>query len=381
MEKRIGILFIFKSRWVGGLYYILNIIEACNFLPEDQRPEITLFYNKRTKEYLKSITYPKIKLVEIEIDFSLKIYLKSILLNRNLFFPEEFAKHNLDVIFPFNDFVGKIKNNKARLISWIPDFQHKFYPQYFGKIGLFLRERKFCSIVANTDGLVLSSQSAYDHFLKFYKPAASLNIHIVRFTSIFDVAKLLAPAEMKAKYGLVDKYFIVCNQFYSHKNHFFVAKALKLLKDQGKKFNVVFTGKPDQAQDMELVTEIEQYLAVNDLSDQVQLLGLLPRTDQLSLMKNSICVIQPSKFEGWSTVIEDAKTMQKLVIASNLDVHLEQLGDKGIYFDPDNVDELAEAMTRAFALDVKEELWAPLQDRTRNFANDFVNALYAGPKA
>ena len=98
-------------------------------------------------------------------------------------------------------------------------------------------------------------------------------------------------------------------------------------------------------------------------------------------MKNSICVIQPSKFEGWSTVIEDAKTMQKLVLASNLDVHLEQLGDKGIYFDPDKVDELAEAMIRAFALDIKEELWAPLEDRTRKFASDFVNALYAGQKA
>ena len=37
--------------------------------------------------------------------------------------------------------------------------------------------------------------------------------------------------------------------------------------------------------------------------------------DQLRLMKESLGVIQPSLFEGWSTVIEDAKALNKKSIS------------------------------------------------------------------
>ena len=58
------------------------------------------------------------------------------------------------------------------------------------------------------------------------------------------------------------------------------------------------------------------------------------RAEQLLLMKYAQAVIQPSLFEGWSTVIEDAISLQVPVIASNLPVNIEQLGDRGVYFDP-----------------------------------------------
>ncbi len=63
-------------------------------------------------------------------------------------------------------------------------------------------------------------------------------------------------------------------------------------------------------------------------------------------MKNAEAVLQPSRFEGWSTVIEDAKAMGQLVIASNIDVHVEQLGDNGIFFFPDDPLELANIMEK-----------------------------------
>ena len=49
-------------------------------------------------------------------------------------------------------------------------------------------------------------------------------------------------------------------------------------------------------------------------------------------MKNAKAIIQPSLFEGWSTVIEDARSLQVPVIATDLTVNIEQLGDKGKYF-------------------------------------------------
>jgi len=42
-------------------------------------------------------------------------------------------------------------------------------------------------------------------------------------------------------------------------------------------------------------------------------------------MKNAQAVIQPSFFEGWSTVVEDAKSLNQHIIVSDLEVHKEQL--------------------------------------------------------
>ncbi|MEQ8925246.1 MAG: glycosyltransferase, partial [Fulvivirga sp.] len=74
--------------------------------------------------------------------------------------------------------------------------------------------------------------------------------------------------------------------------------------------------------------------------------GFVDREDQLILMKNSLAVIQPSFFEGWSTVIEDAKLLGKPVLASNLDVHKEQLGKAGYFFDPKDSSELMELLLK-----------------------------------
>jgi len=55
-------------------------------------------------------------------------------------------------------------------------------------------------------------------------------------------------------------------------------------------------------------------------------------------------VIQPSLFEGWSTVIEDARALGRPVIASDIPVHREQLGDTARYFIPRDPASLAEAV-------------------------------------
>ncbi|MCK4990044.1 MAG: hypothetical protein KAS29_06140, partial [Bacteroidales bacterium] len=55
---------------------------------------------------------------------------------------------------------------------------------------------------------------------------------------------------------------------------------------------------------------------------------------------HSQAVLQPSLFEGWSTVIEDARSLQVPVVASSLAVNQEQLGEGGVYFDPHKPDEL-----------------------------------------
>jgi hypothetical protein len=85
---------------------------------------------------------------------------------------------------------------------------------------------------------------------------------------------------------------------------------------------------------------VKYYIHLNDLHDNIRILGYMDRVEQLCIMKHSIAIIQPSLFEGWSTVVEDAKALNKYVLLSNLDVHREQISINASFFDPFNKEDL-----------------------------------------
>ena len=107
----------------------------------------------------------------------------------------------------------------------------------------------------------------------------------------------------------------------------------------------------------------------NRIDANILSLGFIPREDQLELMKNAIAVIQPSKFEGWGTVVEDAKTLGKQIILSDIPVHREQFGEHGFYFKPDDYMSLAEILTD-FPENQKEIV--DNKNRFHKFALDFI---------
>ena len=121
---------------------------------------------------------------------------------------------------------------------------------------------------------------------------------------------------------------------------------------------------------------MNEYLDKNFLNKNVEFLGLLPRMEQLSLILYSDAVIQPSKFEGWSTVIEDAKSLNKLVLASNLSVNIEQLNEKALYFSPDSDEELSNAMLKVLNKEINLNInWEPQNIRTKVFAESLLKAF------
>ena len=63
--------------------------------------------------------------------------------------------------------------------------------------------------------------------------------------------------------------------------------------------------------------------------------------DLLSLIAYSIAVINPSKSEGWSSTVEQAKSYGKMVLLSNLKVHKEQNPRRNFFFKTDDVKNLS----------------------------------------
>lgn len=373
-RPRIGIIFNFTKGWLGGFYYYQNIIKALDFLEDAEKPEIIIFYNKDYSEYLNEIQYPYLQLVPWKFTGVYKGYLLSFLKRKNIFVDEMIRAYQLKGIYPVND--NPIASNKSIPkgtigAAWFPDLQHKFFPQFFDRKRLWLRELRLKLTLKNATDLVVSSNDTVGHFRQFYTLADNLNIHVLQFVSILEVSEAGDIEKIREAYKIPAEYFIVSNAFLKHKNHLIVLKALKELKQNNKPVHIVFTGRMEVYEDGMHISMLKNYIAENSLQGQVSLLGIIPREHQLCIMKHSKAVLQPSLFEGWNTTIEDAKWMQLPVIASGIAVHKEQLGDKGFYFKPEDEKELAQLLV-TFQVNNTPTLYGDNKERVKTFARTFL---------
>jgi glycosyltransferase involved in cell wall biosynthesis len=374
-RKRIGILFTyFAADWLGGHYYLLNIINSLSSLPDEQQPDIVVFYDHKAENLLHHISYSRTTCIYHQTPPNNYLnYLRSWLTRQNHFIGDIVHKHNLNGIYPLMDFPLGKPDRSCKVVSWFPDFQHRFYPEYFSKFNIFFRELRVKRLLNSTHALVLSSQDAYNHLQHFYTVPKELPVHLLRFVSQVEKPTDLDPVAIAQQYQVDKPYFIVSNQFYIHKNHWAILKAIVELKKKRNDFLVVFTGKEEDYKVTNFVEGLKQFVVEQEISDYVRFLGVIPRNHQLLLMSNSLAVVQPSKFEGWSTVVEDAKTLQVQLILSDISVHQEQMEDRGFYFSPDDVAALTTYMDQFLSHNITlKPTFNNFEHRISTFAHTFV---------
>ncbi len=62
------------------------------------------------------------------------------------------------------------------------------------------------------------------------------------------------------------------------------------------------------------------------------------------LMRQAICVLNPSLFEGFGLTVDEARSLGKRALLSDIPAHREQDPPKANYFDPYNSEDLAEKL-------------------------------------
>lgn len=367
---RLGILFNFNPVWMGGIIYILNLIKTLDFLEEDEKPEIILFYKPELRKFVDEINYPFFKAIEWKFPTVYKGFLKSWLSRKNVFVHDIIRQYNLDGVYPLHDYPVKTKTS-TKLVCWYADLQHEYYPEFFSRRKIMERTMRIKFILKNSDYLVVSSKAVADDFNKFFRLRKGMKMNIFHFVTVVNDVSLDI-IEIRKKYNLPEKYFMISNQFHKHKNHKILLKSLALIKDKDPRIHMAMTGRFPDATHSPYMQELHSLIDKYNLKRCISFLGIIPRDEQLLLMKHSQAVIQPSLFEGWSTVIEDAISLQVPVIASNLNVNIEQLGDTGKYFDPDRPEELAELLLCQPERCMTDKFYEDYHVRMKNAAAGFM---------
>lgn len=257
-----------------------------------------------------------------------------------------FDAQGIGVFFP----LPPCENSGTPYVFWLPDFQYLRRPDLMSEKLRTDLQQYFFWHVHQAAQIVLSSEDAQRDFAGVY-PELLDRTHVVRFCSVPDEDWWkLDPKQVAAQHGLPERFFIVCNQFTRHKNHLTLMKALQLLTEQGRNdIHLVCTGSTFDHRQEDYIGQVNDFLRRHALQNRVHILGLIPRAEQIALLRRSIAVLQPSWFEGWSTIIEDAKTLGKPVLASDLPVHHEQLDTSHAFIGLDDAEQWAAAIGQAWS--------------------------------
>ncbi|MFC5694255.1 glycosyltransferase family 4 protein [Pseudomonas sp. GCM10022186] len=339
------------TAWTGGINYLSNILSAISESPSNNLEPVLFHAPDADPSAIQKLAH-HLSSPPITIDEwgnkdpqKLKARVASILCNSAA--ERHFTRQGIDVVFQSGVWYGLLF--PIPTLAWIPDFQHKHLPYMFGRLNNLKRDIGYAALSHSATRILVSSEDARKDCETFL-PKSRSKISVLPF-SVKPSTEInnLNRAIIAKKYSLPQKYFYLPNQFWKHKNHTAVLEALRHLKHRGRKdIAIAVTGNPNDFRNPEHPRNIFDAVERNDLSESFRFLGMIPYEDISLLIRGSIAVINPSLFEGWSTTVEEAKSLGAPLILSDLPVHREQAGSEATYFDPHDPIALADILINTY---------------------------------
>ncbi len=202
-----------------------------------------------------------------------------------------------DVLFPCANSLGS--SFPLPWIGYIPDLQHKRFPNWFNGRVRRSRNRSFSRILAEAPVVVVNAAAVVKDIDEFYPDhkARLFSLPYCPPANLELFAKASDPA-VRTAYSLPARYFMVSNQFWIHKSHETAFLALRQVRDAGHDVHLVCTGNTVDYRWPEHFNNLKSIIAKNGLQDYIHILGLIPKDDQLAIMRQSLAVVQPTLFEG-----------------------------------------------------------------------------------
>lgn len=370
MKKNILIHAIGGENWIGGIYYIKNLLFQLSLSPEVGKKYNFYIYIDDSVIGEFSELIDAMNIVTIRYDSSWEKLLTVC------------TDYSIDVVLPVSG-GGYTWIIREKCLYWIPDFQEIHLPENFSTEEIEHRRLVKGYIAKEHKCLILSSKDSYNDYKEQY-PDNIENVFIVHFVSYISplIGRITEDYEKDVfkKYGIEYDYIFVANQFWKHKNHIVVLEAMNdIINGKNKEIHLVCTGFMQSYGEIDgYVESLYQYIEEHNLKKFIHFLGLLERKEQLCLMKNARLLIQPSKFEGWGCSVEDAKVMGKGILLSDIDVHKEQQYAKSLMFPQDDSDALSALIIDNFEKTEKYDLEYGNQymmEKARQYSLELQSAL------
>jgi hypothetical protein len=221
--KQIGLVAVGGQNWMGGANYIRNLARATN--AADPSVEISYICGDALLKDWRDVE-PRIEVP------SRPNFLNRLMRTPHRPLAREIARRRIEFIYPLtydNEYNLGLplpieRSLGCRWAGWVPDFQHRYLPHMFSAEAIEQRDDQIALLVEDAAKVVLSSESARADFSSFY-PAASGKGHVLSFGT-FPEDGWFKDATPELPPDIPERFFLVCNQFWQHKNHVVLFSAL-----------------------------------------------------------------------------------------------------------------------------------------------------------
>lgn len=346
--KKLG-LYLASEPFGGGTYqYNLSIIHALDSFDQSQY-NITIFCHSEKWADIVPKRFEKIIVARPLVLRILGRFYKMIDRSAEgyrrfawLFNPmiKEINKSDCElIIYPSQDALSYQTNKKS--LSTIHDLMHR-YESHFEEYqnGEYdRREKHYLMMCKYATGILVDSHIGKKHVVESYATDES-KVFVLPFVPpvyLLDGQDV----DVKSKYNLPQNYLFYPAQFWEHKNHINLLKALRIVLDRGVDINLVLVGskKNNYEKVMNLITEL-------GLDNNVFVLGYVSNDDMASLYKNAVATTFVSLIGPTNIPPMEALTLGSPLICSNAYAMPEQVRDAALLVNPKSSEDIAEKIER-----------------------------------
>lgn len=331
--------------WNGGLNYYRNLLRAICDLPDPLIEPVIVTDTLVDKSAFPG--YPDVEIVRSSIfdRHSIRWYAqRSVdhLFARDVLIEPLLTRCRIDLL----SHVSYLLNPSSSIPTcvWIPDLQIVRYPQFFSVEEIAVRTRDLKRACRRASRIILSSFDA-QHDLDVFAPEMVSKSSIMQFVSRPSPETEQTDLEtLRRKYSFAGSFFLLPSQLWMHKNHKTVILAVETLAAKKREVLVLAPGKQYDSRHEEYPAKLVAFARDHGVSESFRLLGEIPYSDLSGLMTHCVSMVTASLFEGWSTTVEEAKSIGKEIILSDIPVHREQNPLGGIFFNPTDANGLADIL-------------------------------------
>lgn len=266
---------------------------------------------------------------------------------------------SLDVLLP--SFYPLPFESELPWLGYIYDFQHRYLPNLFTEKERQQRDSAFGSMLSQAQGVIVNAQQVAADIGRFY-PSSNASVFSLPFSTAPSKNWLnLKYEETVARYNLKNRYFIICNQFWRHKDHATAFDAFyELLNKFGHQdIDLVCTGSMSDYRSVDYFNSLIEQLQNRRIIERVHILGVISKDDQIALMRGAIALLQPTLMEGGpgGGAVYDAVALGVHAIISDIPVNREIEREEVVsLFHAGDASSLAESMQYCLENNLKNRL-------------------------
>lgn len=226
----------------------------------------------------------------------------------------------------------------CKIICPVHDLMHRYESRFHEIAATYeVRELIFKWLAQLADVIIVESELGKKQFAESYlRHKRKLQIEVLPYVAVPYIRKT------KEEFLTVpDKYIFYPAQFWSHKNHINLVKAIELIKKDIPDIQLILVGSEKNTK-----KKIESYILEHGLENNIHILGFVKNSQITYLYKHAVAMVMPSYFGPTNLPPLEAMALGCPAVVSDIYAMPEQLGDAGLFFDPDSPEDMAKKIKK-----------------------------------